>query len=99
MSKKFSKSTKKFVLVAEDDVFYSESICRRLQDRGVSTIQAKNEKEALKILESHAADISVALLDIRMPTTKRARNSESIQGKESGLRLARVIRAKYPNIR
>ncbi|QAT82850.1 response regulator [Corallococcus coralloides] len=54
-----------FILVVDDDASHRTLICDALQELGYATIEAKNGREALDLLED---DIPGAvLLDLRMP--------------------------------
>jgi CheY-like chemotaxis protein len=54
-----------FILVVDDDASHRTLICDALQEMGYATIEAKNGREALDLLED---DIPGAvLLDLRMP--------------------------------
>lgn len=54
-----------FILVVDDDASHRTLICDALQEMGYATIEAKNGREALDLLEE---DIPGAvLLDLRMP--------------------------------
>ena len=89
----------KSVLVVEDDSFVRDHICEMLRDRGLETFEAENEEEALKLAEMHGPGINAALIDIRVPSKPAKHDSDSSLGRRAGLRIARTIRIKHPQIR
>ena len=73
------------VLVVEDEPFVRLDAIETLRDAGFRVIEAANADEAIGILETRR-DISVVVTDIQMP------------GSMDGLKLAEVIRDRWPPI-
>ena len=74
------------VLVVEDEVLIRELIAETLRDAGISVVEAPDADEALLVLNNFAT-VSLVLTDIRMP------------GSMDGVGLARLVRAKRPDIK
>jgi DNA-binding NarL/FixJ family response regulator len=75
------------VVIADDAPLIREGIATLLTEHGVEVVQQVDDADAL--LESvHDVRPDVALIDIRMPPTYT----------DEGLRAAREIRARYPDI-
>jgi CheY-like chemotaxis protein len=87
------------VLVVEDDAYIRHTLCQKLGDRGLDTIEASNEADAIKALEEQAADIKAAVLDMCVPEAPGQLAANVAGPRSIGLRLARVIRKTYPHIR
>jgi CheY-like chemotaxis protein len=73
------------VLVVEDESFIRMSALDMVADAGFEAIAASNADEAIRILESRN-DIRAVFTDVHMPGTM------------DGLRLARVIRNRWPPV-
>jgi CheY-like chemotaxis protein len=89
----------KVILVVDDDTYVREDICGRLRDRGLNPVGAGNEPDALALIQSLGKKISVAVLDMKFPTKRRIRQDDDFRGHQSGLRVARSIRERYPGVR
>ena len=74
----------KNVLVAENETLARLSVVDALKDAGFGVIEASNVADALAVLRSKAADISVLFTDINMPGTM------------DGLELARHAAIHWP---
>jgi two-component system, response regulator PdtaR len=73
------------ILIVEDEFLINWTIAEELRQQGCDTISAFNADEAVEILQSRS-DIEVVFTDIDMP------------GSMDGLRLAIVIRNRWPPI-
>lgn len=73
------------ILVVEDEFLVNWAITEELQSNGCQVISAFTADEAIQILQSRS-DIEVVFTDIDMP------------GSMDGLRLAAVIRDRWPPI-
>jgi two-component system, response regulator PdtaR len=73
------------VLVVEDNTLVLLSTCEDLASEGYEVLAAANADEAIEILESRN-DISTIFTDVEMP------------GSMDGLRLAAVVRHRWPPI-
>jgi CheY-like chemotaxis protein len=89
----------KTVLIVEDDGFVRDHICEMLRDRGLATLEANNEEEALELIESHGGNVHVAVIDIRVPSKRAKHDSDTSVGRRAGLRIARAVRKAHPHIR
>jgi CheY-like chemotaxis protein len=89
----------KTVLIVEDDRFVRDHICEMLRDRGLAPIEADNEQQALRVIQSHGETIDVAVIDIRVPSKRARKDSDTSVGQRAGLRIARAIRKAHPYIR
>lgn len=74
------------VLVVEDEILVLNLLADMVTELGHTAITASNADEALKLLEARR-DITVVITDIDMP------------GSMDGLRLAAVIRNRWPPTR
>ncbi len=75
------------VALADDSVILREGVARLLEEAGMEVVsQAGTPDELLLQVEEHKPD--VAIVDIRMPPT----------GSDEGLRAAREIRRRFPEI-
>jgi predicted nucleotide-binding protein len=87
------------VLIVEDDAFYSERLSELFADRGTSVITANSTERALSVPSS---DYDSALIDIMLPNSPEASGislEESRGGFQSGVALARKMRAARPNLK
>ena len=73
------------VLVVEDEPLILSDAAAMIQDAGFDVIEARSADEAIEILTARS-DIRVVFTDIEMP------------GSMDGLRLARVVRDKWPPV-
>ena len=73
------------VLVVEDENLIRMSAVEMIEEAGFEVIPASNADEAIRILESRN-DIRAVFTDVHMP------------GSMDGLRLARVVRARWPPV-
>jgi CheY-like chemotaxis protein len=73
------------VLVVEDESLLRASAIDMVKEAGFDVIEASDADEAIRILESRN-DIRAVFTDIQMP------------GSMDGLRLARVIRSRWPPV-
>ena len=73
------------VLVVEDDILTSLSICADLRAAGYEVLAAPDAGEAIKILETRN-DVSTIFTDIMMP------------GSMDGLALAAAVRDRWPPV-
>jgi CheY-like chemotaxis protein len=60
-------STKKVVLLVDDDISVREAISTLLGARGYSILQAENGQEALAVLKKTPREPCMILLDLAMP--------------------------------
>ena len=74
------------LLVAEDDPDVRRHLARSLAEAGYSVLEAADGAEALDLLETRAADIRLALLDVVMP-------------RAGGRQVYEAIRVRHPHIR
>lgn len=81
------------IVIIEDDEKLSKAISGLLVDNGYGTLFALNELEAETILENNFKEIAIAVVDLWMPPKK-----SSLDHRESGLRLIKLINEKYPSI-
>jgi CheY-like chemotaxis protein len=77
--------SKTVVLVVEDDILIRMNAADTVRDFGFEVVEAADADEAIKVLEDNP-DISVVFTDIQMP------------GSMDGLRLAAVIRNRWPPV-
>jgi len=77
--------SKPVVLVVEDEPLILSDAAAMIQDAGFDVIEARSADEAIEILTARS-DIRVVFTDIEMP------------GSMDGLRLARVVRDKWPPV-
>ncbi len=81
------------VLVAEDHPFTRLGLRRFLESEGFEVLEAANAQAAQQIIDKNLFD--VAVLDIEMPEKREG----TVQyGNNAGLRLAKHIKGKLPNI-
>jgi len=73
------------ILIVEDEAIIRMGTVHMLEDAGHRVVEAANADAAIEILEARK-DIRVVLTDIKMP------------GALCGLRLAKVIRDRWPSI-
>jgi CheY-like chemotaxis protein len=73
------------VLVVEDEEIVRINSCDRLEQAGLSVLEASDAVEAMALLEAHP-EIRVLVTDVRMP------------GWMSGIDLARQVEKKWPDI-
>jgi CheY-like chemotaxis protein len=73
------------VLVVEDEELVRLNSCERLEQAGLSVLEAADADEALALLEAHP-EIRVLVTDVKMP------------GWMSGIDLARQAAKKWPEI-
>ena len=73
------------VLVVEDEIFIRINAIEMVEEAGFEAIGASNADEAIRLLESRN-DIRAVFTDVQMP------------GSMDGLRLARVIRNRWPPV-
>src|SRR4051794_19003850 len=76
---------RKTVLIVEDESPVRLSAVAMIEDPGYDAISASNADEAIRLLESRN-DIRAVFTDINMP------------GSIDGLRLARVVRKRWPPV-
>jgi tubulin-specific chaperone A len=57
----------KTVLLADDDMRNVFALCSVLQDKGMTTLIARNGQEALDKLREHSQSVDLVLMDIMMP--------------------------------
>jgi len=57
----------KTVLIVDDDMRNTYAMSTALENRGLNIIEAENGKIALDILDKHANEIDIVLMDIMMP--------------------------------
>src|SRR5436853_5874590 len=76
---------KPVVLVVEDEPLIQSTALAMVEDAGFEAIPASDADEAIRILESRN-DIRAVFTDIQMP------------GSMDGLRLARVVRSRWPPV-
>jgi CheY-like chemotaxis protein len=79
-------SARKVVLVVEDEPLLLMMAGEIVEDAGLEPILVHDADEAIRILESRN-DISIVFTDVRMP------------GSMDGIRLAAVIRLRWPPIK
>jgi CheY-like chemotaxis protein len=78
-------SQKPVVLVVEDESLVRTDAVEMVEMAGFEAISASNADEAIRILESRN-DIRAVFTDVQMP------------GSMDGLRLARVVRSRWPPV-
>lgn len=93
------RKNQKVILVVEDDAFLRKTICNMLQDRGFKTVEAHSETEAIEVSKAMAKLLTVALIDMRVPSKRIDCDADSAKGMQAGLRIARTIRETSPQIR
>jgi len=74
------------ILVAEDEQVVRDVAVRILERAGYVTVQAEDGEDAVRLLDEHGPEISLALLDVVMP-------------KASGHDVYRHIRRAYPHVK
>ena len=74
------------ILIVEDDQLLKMLTTDIVQDAGFATLEASNADEAIAILATRP-DIAMLLTDVSMPGTM------------NGLKLAHVVRARWPHIK
>jgi CheY-like chemotaxis protein len=78
-------SEKTVILVVEDEAIIRMGAVQMLEDAGFEVVEASNAHDAVGILENRN-DVRAVFTDINMP------------GSLDGLRLARIIRDRWPPI-
>jgi CheY-like chemotaxis protein len=78
-------SKKTVILVVEDEAIIRMGAVQMLEDAGYAVVEASNAHDAMAILEN-CNDVRAVFTDINMP------------GSLSGLRLARMVRGRWPPI-
>ncbi len=73
------------VLIVEDEELVRLNSCERLEQAGLSVLEAADAEQALALLEAHP-EIRVLVTDVRMP------------GWMSGIDLARQVEKRWPEI-
>jgi CheY-like chemotaxis protein len=73
------------VLVVEDEELVRIDSCQRLEDAGLSVLEASSADQALALLHAHP-EIRVLITDVKMP------------GWMSGIDLARLVGKEWPEI-
>jgi DNA-binding NtrC family response regulator len=73
------------VLIVEDEELIRLNSCERLEQAGLSVLEAADAEQALALLEAHP-EIRVLVTDVRMP------------GWMSGIDLARQVEKRWPEI-
>ncbi len=81
------------ILVIEDDQDLRKQLCGLLADKDYETLEAKDEAEAEKILNEYQNGISIAIVDMVLPSKEK-----NLEIKESGLRIIQFMTEKYPEI-
>lgn len=81
-----AQSNNQSVLVVEDEALVRLDIVDCLHDEGLSVLEAANADEAIEILKNRS-DVRVVFTDVNMP------------GSMDGVRLAAVVRCRWPPIR
>jgi CheY-like chemotaxis protein len=76
---------KTFILVVEDEALLRMGAVQMLEDAGFAVLEAANALEAISILKARD-DIRAIFTDVNMP------------GSMDGLRLARMVRGRWPPI-
>jgi CheY-like chemotaxis protein len=76
---------KAVILVVEDEAIIRMEAVQMLEDAGFEVVEACNAHDALEVLENRN-DVRAVFTDINM------------QGKWDGLRLARMVRGRWPPI-
>src|SRR4051794_9847689 len=76
---------KPVVLIVEDETLIRVTAADMVEEAGFDAIMASNADEAIRILESRN-DIRAVFTDVQMP------------GSMDGLRLARVVRNRWPPV-
>lgn len=87
------------VLVVEDDAYFRQLVCETLHDRRIDCVGVGNEREATEYLAKYHDELSVVLLDLRFPTRATSNDADAPRGRIAGVRVARLIREKYPRTR
>jgi len=82
-----SPSSKRLVLVVEDETMLLTTTCDMLEDEGFEVLAAPDADAAINLLGSHGDEVGVLFTDVRMP------------GSMDGLELSRVVRERWPHIR
>jgi two-component system, response regulator PdtaR len=73
------------ILVVEDEAIIRMGAVQMLEEAGFTVVEADNARDAVSILE-HRNDVGAIFTDINMPGTM------------DGLRLARMVRDRWPPI-
>jgi CheY-like chemotaxis protein len=76
---------KVLILVVEDEALIRMGAVQMLEDAGFAVIEAWNAHDAMEVLEKHN-DVRAVFTDVNMP------------GTWDGMRLARMIRDRWPPI-
>ena len=79
---------RKFVLIAEDDVFVRLVAVDIFESLGYRILEVGTAEEALGLLKNQSADISLVFTDIEMPP-----------GSMNGLQMAHEISRRWPPLR
>jgi CheY-like chemotaxis protein len=74
------------ILVVDDEPMIRELALRTLERSGFRALQASSGTAAITLLETHAAEISLVILDLTMPGL-------------SGEQTLKVLQARWPGIR
>jgi CheY-like chemotaxis protein len=78
-------SEKTVILVVEDEAIIRMGAVQMLEDAGFAVVEASNASDAMAILENRN-DVRAVFTDVNMPGTL------------DGLRLARMVRGRWPPI-
>ena len=73
------------VLVVEDDQLVRELSARLLASQGYATLEARDGREALELLEAHAGRVQLVLTDVVMPELGGAEFARRVQSLQPGL--------------
>jgi two-component system, cell cycle sensor histidine kinase and response regulator CckA len=74
------------LLLVEDEAAVRSSVRRLLEWHGYTVLEARNGAEALKLYESHEAEVDLVLTDVMMPEM-------------GGHELVDQLRSRYPDLR
>jgi predicted nucleotide-binding protein/ActR/RegA family two-component response regulator len=89
----------KTILLCEDDHFSRRQMTEVLRDHGYRVFVASTESQSYKQIREHGQEADVAIVDVRLPKNSHVGNPESESGKTAGIRIARFIRDRFPQIR
>ena len=89
-------TSRRLVLVVEDDPFYAERISDLLQDHGLRVRVVRDAASAKRALNAARSEIEVALVDVNVPADKAEAKGAPVA---VGVKLARGIKRALPSVR
>jgi predicted nucleotide-binding protein len=85
------------VLLIDDDRYHLGLLARYLDDTAFSVTRADSVSKALAAAD--AGELDLVIMDVRMPDEGIFPSEETHAGYETGIPLARAIRARHPDVR